>query len=63
MLEIRTNKLNSVRKTRHKLEEIIAMEALGQEGIKLIRDSSMVIGTLMNLTSYSAGKARISYTF
>ena len=48
MLEIRTNNLNSVRKTRHKLEEIIAMEALGQEGIKLIRDSSMVMGTLMN---------------
>jgi len=42
------------------------MEALGQEGIKLIRDSSMVIGTLMNLTSYSAGveeenKMELSY--
>ena len=36
MLEIIwTNYLTSVRKTRHKLEEIIAMEALGQEGIEL----------------------------
>ena len=35
MLEIKTNNLNSVRKTRHKLEKIIAMDALGLEGIEL----------------------------
>ena len=34
------------------------MEALGQEGIKLIRDSSMVMGTLVNLTLCSAGKSQ-----
>ena len=48
------------RKRYHKREEVSTMETLGQEEIELTfqnRSSSVIIGTLVNLSSCSAGKS------